>query len=191
MRAVYDESLNDPNLLNIRESLALLNVVVSRTIEQTEELDTPDFRNQAIKAFRAARKAHRREDAVEFEEKFRELGALLKRGDAEHNALMAMCRAVKTQADTILRVWETRLKQAQVINERDLSAIFMRLHDVIIDHSPQDVSKKLLSEMERLILIPMGASKGQTGDGYVDMPCPSGSGVREVEIEFDDDDSEG
>jgi len=182
LREVYNASLNDPSLLDIRESLALLDVIVHRCVERAEKLDTPEFRDQARNLFNEAKRLGREGKAEEAAEAIEHLGSLLRRGCSEDSAMMSLLKSVKAQADTTIDVWNVRLKKAQVINERDLSVILMRMHDVVIDTAPPDMAAKILDRMERVIHVPAGASLGQTGEGYYDMPAPSGQ-VRYVEVD--------
>jgi len=182
LRRVYEEAMNDPTLLDIRESLALLDVIVHKAVERAEALDTPEFRQLALAAYKEVQRCIRKGEEEEARHAISELGAILKRGASEDSAMMAMLRSVQAQANTTLNVWDLRLKKAQVINERDLSIIFMRIHDVIVDNAPPEVAKGILAALENTILVPSGASPGATGDGYHDMPAPSGQ-VRDVEVD--------
>ena len=186
LRAVYDQTLNDPTLLDIRESLALLDVIVHRTIERAEQLDTPDFRSRAKELYKDFHTHMRKGDEAEAAIADAELGALLRRGSSEDSALASMVKSVKAQADTTIDVWNVRLKKAQVINERDLSAVLMKMHDVVVDNTDPATAAKILTAMERLILVPSGASMGETGEGYLDMPAPSGQVPRDEDIEVVD-----
>lgn len=169
LRSTYETSYQDPTLLDLRESLALLDVIVHKAIERAEALDTPEFRKDAYRKWRECRKLRNKgeNDLAEF----RELGTMLQHGTHEDSAALSMMRAVQAQADTTIDVWKVRLARQAVINERDLSVIFMRIHDVIVDaaSTPKEAAA-ILAELERTVLIPGGASDGQSGVGYIAAP---------------------
>jgi len=173
MRDVYEQSRSDPTLLDIRESLALLDVIVHKAVERSEALDTDEFRKTAYSMWRMMRKCLSEGNDEGAEIARHELGEYLKRGASEGSAMMDLLTSVKAQAEVTLKVWDIRLKKQQVINEQDLSIAFMRILDLAYDVLPQEHAAAFADAFETKILIPSGASMGQSGAGYHDMPTPS------------------
>lgn len=176
----YERNLSSADLLDIREPLALLDAVVHRCVERAGEFDTPEFRKCAKALYRAAKKAHDKEETDEFDEAFGDLGALIKRGSSEDSALMTLVHAVQAQGKMVNDAWDKHLRRGEAIARGDLillvSTMLSVMHGAITRFSSdRGLSAKdssmlasLVSEhVEQRVFVPSGMSQGATGEGYM------------------------
>lgn len=179
LRDVYERSLEDPDLLDVREPIALISSIVHRFVEQTEDNDTPEFRVRAIKLYRAAMRS-RNSDSGEFESNIDELGDLLDRGASEASALTGLMRSVSSQAKIINDAIDKQLRREQAISRGDLILLVHTLlsathnsilqasaEESVIDGTAKRVANKVSELVERHVLIPAGMSLGATGEGFL------------------------
>tara|TARA_R110002020_G_scaffold72355_4_gene186302 strand:+ start:697 stop:1377 length:681 start_codon:yes stop_codon:yes gene_type:complete len=158
----YQENLNDPNLLDLRESLALLDICVRRAVERTGDFDTPNFRKECLELFDAARSADSPDEATAA---LGALGKLLRDGKAEDEAFEQMSKAAEKMSRRQEKAWSIRLDAATAINARDLTAVLARFADIVLEESPKDVAGRIIRRIDGEILGPSSASVGlEVGD---------------------------
>ena len=159
-REAYNDALNSgESLLDLRETLALLDTRLQRSAERASELDTPEYRDKALELYDAVRDAG---DPQEAAAHLVSLGDHLRRGVAEDAALRDLADAAKELAIRQEKAWGVRLHAAQAINARDLTTIMARIVDIIIEEAPD--ARRLLQRLDDEI---MG---GGSGSARVEAP---------------------
>jgi hypothetical protein len=106
--------------MDLRESLALLDLTVQKAAERATESDTPEFRKEALKLARALEDAAGTED---FEAQLKDLLEFLERGVREDAALEELARAAERLGRRQEKAWSIRLDAATALNARDLVAV--------------------------------------------------------------------
>lgn len=124
----YEESLSDAGLLDMRESVAVLDVHVKRCATRASELDTPDFRARCR--------------VLHGQAKFDELGKLLEQGANEDDALRDLVRAVETFSRNQAATWGVKLAKGQAVNAKTAMAAYVRLLDIFGTVAGADAKQK-------------------------------------------------
>lgn len=149
LREAYDESRNDPALLDLRETLALLDIVVKKAAERAANADSPEFRSEALELYETARGAATPEEGAAA---LNALGALLRRGAEEDKALKALAETAERLSRRQEKAWQIRLDAAMAINARDLVAVLSRFADIVLEEAPKDVAGRIVRRLDGEIM---------------------------------------
>jgi hypothetical protein len=138
-RERYQEALDSGDqLLDLRETMALIDLQVQRAAERLGEFDTPQFRKEALTLFRRARAST---DEAEVRSLLADLGRLLEAGAREDQALEALTTAAERLAFRQEKAWAVKLSAAQAINARDMIAVLVRMVDIITEEAPTHAAR--------------------------------------------------
>tara|TARA_Y100000310_G_scaffold336739_1_gene422131 strand:- start:40872 stop:41417 length:546 start_codon:yes stop_codon:yes gene_type:complete len=157
LRDAYELSRNDPSLLDLRETLALLDLVVQKAIARVADSDTPGFRKQVRELLGAVEVSVGEPDHAEQLGRLREL---VERGAREDSALEALARAAERLSRRQEKAWSIRLDAANAINARDLVAVLARFADIVLDESDKDAAGRIIRRIDGEIL---GTGPAATG----------------------------
>lgn len=135
LRQAYEDSLGDSDLLSLREPIAMLDAVAKRRIERVEELDTPYFRQEALRLYLEHREAEAEGKDADADQILHHLGDLLEMGGREDQALSLVTETVEILQRRVEEAWKIKLKAEEVINVRDLVAVLGRLSDIVVECS--------------------------------------------------------
>ena len=140
-RESYEASLgNGEELLDLTETLALLDIRLKRAAERSSEFDTPAFRERALSLYRSARSADNSDDAARF---LTELGQLLSRGSDEDAALKELTDVVEKFARRQEKAWSIKLSAAHAINARDFNNLMAMFVDIVDEVEPKVATRIL------------------------------------------------
>lgn len=190
LREAYEAARNDPTLMELRESLALLDVVVQKAAKRASDLDTPEFREQALTLYSDASQAT---DPVEAQTKLRDLGLLLRSGGEESKALGDLADATERLAKRQEKAWDLRLSAANAINARDMVALLSRFADIVIEEADRETATRIVGRIDTEVLGEgknadrLQAGGDPLGDAILEIPRRSdelhdgGAGVEPVE----------
>lgn len=148
----YELAVDDPELLDLRRTLGLLDLTVQEALARREELDTPHFRARAVEYFDAAQKANADGDSEKAGAALVDLGALLRKGVSEDQARDEVARATSRMSKHMEKAWQIRLGAAHAINASDLQAIIGAFIDVIVREVPQENVGPILVGLDREVL---------------------------------------
>ena len=148
-REAYQSALNDPSLLDLRETIALLDVTVQKAVERAASCDSPQFRTAALELYEKAMRSLGSEDGVQA---LNELGELLTKGVAEDGALDELAKAAERLGRRQEKAWSIKLDAATAINARDLVAVMARWADVVLDECPKDVATRIIRRIDAEVL---------------------------------------
>lgn len=144
----YEESINDPDLLDLSRTLAVFDMQVKEAIERLEALDTPRFRARAVVLFRECERILRK-DPIRAAEKLNELGQLLERGSSEDVAREELRRCTRDMSKYVKEAWKIRLDASQVVNRSDLQASHDSWNEVVFDWVPKKDHGSFLEDLYR------------------------------------------
>lgn len=148
-REAYQASRNDPSLTDLRETMALLDVVVQKNAERAAEHDTPKFRQEAVEKWEMARYA---QDDVERDLLMDDLGEFLKEGVKGDEALKELASSAERLAKRQERSWDIKLSAANAINARDLVTVLARFADIVLEEAPKDVAGHIIRRIDGEVL---------------------------------------
>ena len=161
-RDAYQDALQDPSLLDLRESLALMDITVQKAVERVSDCDTPKFRETAVELYERATRNEGTEDGVQA---LNELGDLLRQGMSEDSALDQLAKAAERMARRQEKAWGIKLDAATAINARDLVAVMARWADIVLDEVPKDAAARVIRRIDAEVLGSGAAAIGlQAGD---------------------------
>ena len=168
LRGAYEESRADPTLLELRDTLAVLDVIVQKAAERVGQLDTTDFRARAMELYQQAQAST---GPQELQGRLRALGALLREGTDEDEALQALSKAVERLSKRQEEAWKIRLSAANAINARDMVALLGRFAEIVLDEADNDVATRIINRIDGEIM-----GEGKSADRLTSGGDPVGSG---------------
>lgn len=172
LRTAYEEARNDPTLLELRDTLAVLDVIVQKAASRVAERDTPRFRARAQELFEAAAGAT---DPAELRVRLRDLGSLIREGVREDEALDRLSDAVEKMARRQEKAWDLRLSAANAINARDMVALLGRFAEIVLDEADPETASRVIARIDGEVM-----GQGPSADRLSVAGDPLGDSVREV-----------
>ena len=148
-RGAYLEARDDPTLMDLRETMALLDVVVQKAAERAGNNDAPEFRSNALELYGQLEWAG---DDVERQSILDRLGELLRSGVEEDKALKALAENTERLAKRQERAWDIKLSAANAINARDMVAVLMRFADIVLEEAPKDAAGRIINRIDGEIM---------------------------------------
>lgn len=148
-REAYQAARDDPSLTDLRETMALLDVVVQKAAERAAENDTPEFRKTAIEMWERARYA---QDDVERDLLMDALGEWIKAGVKDDAALDNLAKSAERLAKRQERSWDIKLSAANAINARDMVTVLARFADIVLTEAPKDVAGRIIRRIDGEVL---------------------------------------
>jgi hypothetical protein len=148
-REAYQEARQDPSLLDLRETLALMDVAVQRAVERASDADTPDFRARALDLYERIRAAR---DPQEAATTLNRLGELLRSGVEEDEALSELAKAAERLARRQEKAWSIKLDAATALNARDLVSVMARWADIVLEEVPKDAAARVIRRIDGEVL---------------------------------------
>lgn len=143
-REAYQEARADDALLDVRRTLATLDVAVQRAWKRVNDLDTPDYRAKALAIYREVRDAAAEGDTDLAGRLLGQLGQHLGRGVAEDVAFANLVSAADTMARRLEAAWSLKLKGEQVATRQEIMETLSRMIDVVLRIAPKDVATKVI-----------------------------------------------
>lgn len=157
-REAYQNSLQDHDgLMNLNETLAMLETYVGYCAELLSQKDTPEFRLRAVELYESAGSSASPEAQAEA---LNELGRWLRRGASESASFERLAAATEKMATRQEKAWGIKLHASQVLNERDLILAFTRFADIVIQEAPAKHATRILERIDSEVL---GAGEGVAG----------------------------
>lgn len=148
-RDAYESSLEDPSLMDLRETLALLDLVVRQAAERAGTGDTPELRKRALEMLR---KSRRTADPAKAAASLEALQSLLEEGVEEDKSLEALSDAAERLARRQEKAWSIKLDAAQAINARDLVVVLASFADVIMEEADRDTASRIIRRIDSDVL---------------------------------------
>jgi hypothetical protein len=172
LRSAYEDARNDPTLLELRDTLAVLDVIVQKAASRVAERDTPRFRARARELFEQAAGAT---DPAELQVRLRDLGSLIREGVREDEALDRLSDAVEKMAKRQEKAWDLRLSAANAINARDMVALLGRFAEIVLEEADADTASRVIARIDGEVM-----GQGPSADRLALAGDPLGNSVREV-----------
>jgi len=148
-REAYEQARNDPSLLDLRETLALMDIVVQKAVSRASDADTPAFRKKALDMVSAVEVSVGQEDHPKQVARLKEW---LERGVGEDKALEELAKAAERLSRRQEKAWSIRLDAANAINARDLVAVLARFADIVLDECDKDAAGRIIRRIDGEVL---------------------------------------
>jgi ATP-dependent Lon protease len=152
LAALYETAIQSTNLLDLKETAALLETVLQRVTQRATKFDSIEFRKVALDMFNEWHDLEST-DPDEARTKLLELGEWLKSGVSEDRALDRVAEHADRLAKRIEGAWQIKLQKQQVVNAHDLRLLFAFWIDVLKEQTSPEiaatVAMRVQSEMAR------------------------------------------
>lgn len=149
---LYAGAIESNNLLDLKETAALLETVLQRVTQRATKFDSTDFRKTALDLFNQWHDLESTDpDAAR--SKLLELGEWLKSGVSEDRALDRVAEHADRLAKRIEGAWQIKLQKQQVVNAHDLRLLFAFWIDILKEQTSPEiaatVAMRVQTEMAR------------------------------------------
>lgn len=151
LRKFYEASLNDPSLMDLREPVALLDSIVKRLAQMSDEADTPKFRERCLELMEQAMVAQRDGDAETAARRLTKLHALLKAGARDAEILRTLARETERLARRVEAAWHVKLSAQSAINARDLVVVLGEWASIVQQVAPGPIALQILQAIDARI----------------------------------------
>lgn len=148
-REDYERARDDDALFDLRDTVALLDVRVARAAEKASALDSPEYREEALRLWREARDAGTPE-AMRLA--LGKLGTLLEGGVEEDKALEELARVAERLAVRQEAALKIQLAAASAVREQELNALIAVIHSCIVEELDGKSAQRLLTRLDQTIL---------------------------------------
>jgi len=163
-RAALQESLDDKELFNLRQTTAILHTLVKGALERASSGDAPELRRKALALTRDTLDAVRAENSAAVDEKLAALEALLRDGIAEdRNTRVLADRTIKLHK-LIQGAKHIDLAKQQVINVRDLTLITAKIMERVRAHVDAPTFTVILKDVDVSVYGGVGRKQLAKGD---------------------------
>lgn len=143
----YLDAVENRNLFDLKEPIALLEACLQRASERAAERDTPDFRRRCLELYEDAQQASKAGDTQEFVSKMRDLGQLLREGVNEDR----VTNEIGLQADRLAKrlegAWRVHLDKTQVYNRQQLHTILGKFLSIVRYEVGQSAAMRVQSRL--------------------------------------------
>ena len=134
-RAYEEARANPEDLLDLTETLALLDLAVGHYAERLGQSDTHDFRERLA----AMAKAYKEEeDPDEKEMIFDEMHVLIDKGCTDDEALAQLTKASERMSIRQEKAWGVRLQAHSSVNAKDLRTVLTRIASIFMEECAKD-----------------------------------------------------
>jgi len=144
----YIEALEDDRLFDLRETLAIMDTALMEQLEQAEQGATPQSWADAYTKLREFHQATSVNDSTTAALRLNELHGILKSGAQRSKAMEKVVAAAERKARRTEAAWRVRLDAQQVVNVRDLVAIFTRMTFLIEDECGAAEARNVIERMD-------------------------------------------
>lgn len=151
LKEKYESALDDDRLMDLRETLAVLDTALMEQMELVEDGATPQSWKKANELMEQLIAARSQDPAVAASI-LRELQSVLKSGADRVSAMEALTKAAERKAVRAEAAWKVRLDAAQAINARDLVTVFTRLVVLIEDELGPAAARGIVDRIDRELL---------------------------------------
>jgi len=164
----YDEAVEDRNLFDLKEPIALLEACLQRTTERVADRDTPDFRKRCLDLFEAAQQALKDGDSAGMSSNLKVLGQLLRDGVSEDRAIDQLSDQADKLARRIEGAWRIHLDKTQVFNRSQMVSLLGQFMEFVRMEAGGVVASRIQSKLVALLSVAhreqIEGHKGENGD---------------------------
>lgn len=144
----YLAAKEDPELLDLSRSLAILDMVVERAARRIEERDTPAFRRRLGELFEEMSTLLREGEASKAQEVMAELGRLIRDGGSEEDAFSELSRAAERLSRRAEKAWDLKLSRKHSVAADDLARILGQFLDFIRLEGTEEIAVAVEQRMK-------------------------------------------
>ncbi|MCA9629365.1 MAG: hypothetical protein KC766_16940 [Myxococcales bacterium] len=149
----YMAAKEDPELLDLSRTLAILDMVVERAARRIEEHDTPAFRRRLQQLYEEMTTLLREGEASRAQDAMAELGRLIRDGGSEEDAFGELSRAAERLSRRAEKAWDLKLTRKHAIAADDLAQILGQFLDFVRLEGTEEIAvaveQRMLAAMSR------------------------------------------
>ena len=162
LRRRIEEAETNPNLLDLRNGIALFDVRIDELVKRVEEEDCPDYRRTALRLYQAMDQARSENDAQGYATAYRELGEWLREGRAESDAWEHLLLSAERRAARAEKAIDLSLKGQKAITERDFMLLLGRIMTVMTEEVGNiATTQRIVRRLDREIMDATGRRSGE------------------------------
>lgn len=143
----YMAAKKDPDLLDLRRSLAILDLAVERCARRIEERDTPEFRKRLRRLYEEMTTLLREGEAAKAQDAMTELGRLIQAGGSEDDAFRQLSIAAERLSKRAEKAWDLKLSRKHAIAADDLAEILRQFLDFIRLEATEEIAEAVEQRM--------------------------------------------
>lgn len=143
----YLDAVENRNLFDLKEPIALLEACLQKASERAAERDTPDFRRRCLELYEDAQQASKAGDTQEFVSKMRDLGQLLRDGVNEDKATSEIGLQAERLAKRLEGAWRIHLDKAQVYNKQQMVSLLGQFMEFVRIEAGSAVAQRVQSRL--------------------------------------------
>lgn len=144
----YMAAKEDPELLDLSRTLAILDMVVERAARRIEERDTPQFRRRLQELYEEMTTLLREGEASKAQDVMAELGRLIRDGGSEEDAFGELSRAAERLSRRAEKAWDLKLTRKHSIAADDLARILGQFLDFIRLEGTEEIAVAVEQRMK-------------------------------------------
>jgi hypothetical protein len=149
-RKDFDAALADPDLLEGRREIAMMDVVLGKLVQRVEQQDTPSWREELRKTYTqlaAALKAGKTEQAGVVMQR---LGKLIEQGAKEDRVVRDLISGLDVRSARAQKEREVNLKGEGITTMTDMMVIFGQWVDVLQRSLDEKTFRTVLPELRAI-----------------------------------------
>lgn len=187
VRALMQEAMDDPEILDLKPTLALYDVRIQLLLERLEEFDCPSYRAEARRMFTGVQEAMARGDLDATRASMRTLGNWLERGDTEGQAWRDLLTTASERSKRSEAAATVALRGENAVTARDLVVLVGNLMDVMVDEcgaKHHKLAQRVAARWQRDVLPPRVEAPpppGPSSEQYSGPSDQAGADVSEEE----------
>lgn len=148
----YRESLNDRELMDLREPLAVMDMLIQRLMERMSELDTADFRNRARTHFQTCKANFTAGNMDAVKIALDDLGELLRKGGEEDELSSKLLKSLQAFMRRVEGAWEIKLARRNAVNAKEVAAALGRMLAIVKTETSRDAYARCVERFHLEIL---------------------------------------
>ncbi len=147
LRGAFERARADGDLVDARQDLAAMDVLIEQLFERMEELDSPAWRQQLLETFRGLQAAIRSHSQTQVSAAMRRLGDLIEQGASIDQIASDLIANLERRANRAVRIGELELKRAEKVTVDDLTAVLREFLSILERSLEPQVYHGLLPEL--------------------------------------------
>ena len=147
LRPRFEAALADPELLEGRREIAMMDVVLGQLVERIERQDTPGWRNELQRTFTRLTSAMQAGNAERVGTTIQRLGALIEQGAEADRVVRDLIEGLDKRSARAQKEREVNIKGETVTTMTDMMVIFGQWVDVLRRHLDEKTFRTVLPEL--------------------------------------------
>ncbi len=150
LRGAFERARADDDLVDARQDLAAMDVLIEQLFERMEELDSPAWRQELRETFRGLQAAIRSHSQTKVSAAMRKLGDLIEQGASIDQIASDLIANLERRANRAVRIGELELKRAEKVTVEELTAVLRDFLGILERSLEPSLYHSLLPELRKV-----------------------------------------